>query len=287
MCEKMLLSSILTIFGYLTGIDDEIVQISACGVINGAHEEFNQYVLPAKKMAFGASKVTGIRLRRGCLYHNRTKVATCSILQALNRFIHWLKRFPKSLLVAHNAQFDSRMLIKNCLKYKLMAFGLKKAIVGFVDTVPVVKEVLPRRACYQLEAVVKDLLGKRFKAHDAREDTNALLLLIGHESINRQLLLKHSYSVDLAEKSYLALEEKKRNMKSLQELVDASALSKGMAEKAAESGLTKADLTSVAKSKGLDGLKEVFRADVNGKPRVTNRTAVVEILFEHLSLSDR
>lgn len=118
-----------------TGNTNEIVEIAA----RHGHREFQSYCTPTKPMNIFASRVNKITFKAGQLYYKNKPVASRALKDVLKEFIDWLNQLPKRgqfvVLVAHNAKFDSRFLIKHVIEHSLHD-AFQQVAKGFVDTLP-------------------------------------------------------------------------------------------------------------------------------------------------------
>lgn len=93
--------------------DSEILQIAA--KLNDF--KFSVYVKPSKSIDADASRVTGLKYIQGELYFHGKQVLSVSSKDALKSFQQFLDLSLKpSVLVAHNASFDSRHLLRTIIK---------------------------------------------------------------------------------------------------------------------------------------------------------------------------
>jgi len=123
----------------------EIIQISA----KSDEKQFNLFVMPsAKTISSAATKLTGIsKVKRGNRYqllHKKRPVFSHQLHEALKEFVEFLESFPeKILLVAHNAPFDLRFLLKVLLLRKQLLDRFSNKVCGFVDTLPAARAMCP------------------------------------------------------------------------------------------------------------------------------------------------
>ena len=97
---------------------------------------------PTSPINTKATAVTGLHVVSGQLFYNTTKVDSVNIQTCLIDFNNWLKDITKPLLVCHNGKkFDSIILVKSILKYP--ECDLRSSIGGFVDSLPVFREIFP------------------------------------------------------------------------------------------------------------------------------------------------
>ncbi|XP_077373719.1 three prime repair exonuclease 4 [Festucalex cinctus] len=153
----------------------ELVQLAA---VSGSRS-LNLYTLPRRRMEAGAARVTGLRVRRRRLYLHRRPVPTVPLRDALLSFIAFLRALGRPLLAGHNIRrFDCRPLARALDETGLRA-RLEASVAGFVDTLPLAREVL--KDCgmrsFKQEYLVKELMGVDYEAHDALEDVRSLQAL--------------------------------------------------------------------------------------------------------------
>ena len=74
---------------------------------------FSVYINPSKSVAPSASLVTGLENRKGELFFHGTRVPSIPLKDALQKFLEFLIFSSKpSMLVAHNARFDTMLLLQ-------------------------------------------------------------------------------------------------------------------------------------------------------------------------------
>ncbi|XP_049429313.1 DNA polymerase III subunit epsilon-like isoform X2 [Epinephelus fuscoguttatus] len=164
-----------------TGLDPgcHIIQLSAvCG-----EREFNAYILPRRPISPKASELTGITKSRGTLYHHGTPLDTVFLYDALNDFIDFLsscrprhRKRPRRrpvLLAAHNARFDAPILARVLQKCYLWE-DFQQVVSGFVDTLPLSRNLFPGLHSYSLESLAEYFLYRYYDAHDGLEDARIL-----------------------------------------------------------------------------------------------------------------
>ena len=124
---------------FITGIDANILQIAAKH--KQSVDTFNVYIYPQNKyIPLNISKITGLELHGGVLLHSWTPVEAVNITKGLNMFNEWLASYTSPILVAHNANFDSKILINT---YKKNNVPMPN-IFGFADRLSfnLVKKIL-------------------------------------------------------------------------------------------------------------------------------------------------
>ena len=156
--------------------------------------------------------------------------------------------------------------------------------MGFVDTLPLFKKSYPEFPNHKLGTLNNMLLPTGFQAHNACEDVNVLKRVCNVSESLKENLIHHSFSVqDVSagiSQDYALIE----NLPSLEKIISEKALSKGMAERTAKSGLNFRYLKLACNRKGLDGIQELFaELDCNGQVRVTKNKKIVKKLFEFVN----
>ena len=189
------------------------------------------------------------------------------ISHALNEFIRWLQPKAPCLLLAHNAKsFDAKHLMR-ILGKNNMSEDFKEVVLGFSDTLPAFRELLPHQNSHSQENLAKDLLGGNYEAHNALVDVQMLHKLTS-KFLNTKLLIKHSFTIPSITEHVAFLDQERNNLMSLQLMISKKAISVGMASKAATSGLRLQHLKLAFQRGWADGLSHILREKFNGKPRV-------------------
>ncbi|KAM8860809.1 three prime repair exonuclease 4 [Synchiropus picturatus] len=175
------------------GHNCDIVQLAA---VSGGHT-LSLYVIPRSQIQRGAAKVTGFRVREHRLYQNHQPVLTNSLREVLVSFIVFLQMLGRPLLLGHNiCRFDCPVLSRALDEVDLRCEFLS-SVSGFVDTLPLAREMLKERGlhCFRQERLVEELLGVRYKAHDALEDVQALQALYNALQPSPQLLRRSVFTM--------------------------------------------------------------------------------------------
>ena len=256
---------------FLLGNDAEICQIAA----TDGKEDFNVYVMPKHGISAGASAVNKLFVKDKGLIDNGQPVSTDSLAEGVSKLLDWLKPRKPCILLAHNGKsFDGKHLMKawttcgNLEEYR-------KVVTGFCDTLHVFRELYPGRQSCTQESLASDLLDTTYTAHNALADVNMLQKLASKFISNDDCILKHSFTLSWLEEYYDFLDKKRENLGSLQPLIQAKVITKGMAEKVASSGLTIAHLQLAFQRGAADGISNVLMERFQGKPRVTRNKRVI------------
>ncbi|XP_066970773.1 uncharacterized protein [Macrobrachium rosenbergii] len=173
----------------------DILQIAA--VCNS--QQFMRYVTPTKPVHFQAQRVNKLRNSNGVLEKRVSqnpqrweKVPTQPIIHTLLEFLEWLNSIGPCYLVAHNASFDKNHLLYHVRESNLLT-RLHENVLGFIDTLQFFRKEYPRlkkHPGHSLTALVKQILGETYDAHDALADAQALQRLIGSTNADRHTLLQ-------------------------------------------------------------------------------------------------
>ncbi|XP_068672897.1 uncharacterized protein [Montipora foliosa] len=239
-------------------------------------------MVPTKTISAGASRVTQLTVRKGKLYRMGEPVDAVEMKDALHKFVNWLKaKNKKVVLFAHNANaFDSKRIIYTLMRCNLLN-PFTECVAGFVDTLSLFKNILPERKTYSQESLVTDLLGVSYGAHDALEDVRAIQKLVSHVNVNGKEISESSFTVDYALESTKYCVNRATNMHTLQPLIVAKVVSKGMAEKIAGSNLQLCHINLAFQRGGLEGIASILSETINGKARVTRSKRITQQLYKY------
>jgi len=148
----------------------------------------------------------------------------------------------------------------------------RKVVMGVCDTLHVFKELYPDRQSCSQGSLAFDLLDTT--AHNALADVH-ILQRLASKFVSEDCILKQSFTLSWLEEYYDFLDKKRENLSSLQPLIQAKVITKGMAEKVASSGLTITHLQLAFQRGAADGLSNMLMERFQGKPRVTRNKCVV------------
>ena len=257
--------------------DCDIVQISA--VTLDGRSKFDQYILPSQDISPSASRVTGLTMNGGKLFLKDRPVSAVGIKEGLSLFKNWLSAFGKNvILIGHNIKvFDVKHLLRHAGLHGV-DFGV---VAGFVDTLPMFKFFHPGQSSYSQENLFRKMVGGNYDAHNSLSDVIALCSLIKRTIPDTRSLQQFSYTCEWCRNYVTFLEERDKNLQTFQPLLALNAISKGMAEKAASSGLTYRHLQIACNRQGESGLKSLLGEKFNGLVRVTKNTRVISSLLHH------
>ena len=95
-------------------------------------------------------------------------------------------------------------------------------------------------------------------------------------------LQKFSYTFEWCKEYVTFLEERDKNVQTFHSLIVSKVISKGLAEKAASSGLSYRHLQIAFKRQGESGLKSLLGEKFNGKVRVSKSVRVISSILEYM-----
>lgn len=260
-------------------LDCDIIQISA----KYENNIFNVYIVPSKPIAKGAAKVTGLSMSCGQLCYKGKPINAIAPFESAKAFLDWLDNIgDEIILYGHNCRlFDCPRLLRLLQRYGLLN-TFSDRVLGFVDTLSLFRDLVPGQPSYRQEALIGRLLGKSYEAHNALEDVRGLSDLLHHVSPETDRHLKHSFTT-LAALEYLQYSILvNKTSKTLQVLVSQGVLSKGMAHKAAQTGISLADISEAFHKQPENGVTRLFSEKICGNVRVTSSKRVLKRLQNFL-----
>lgn len=271
-------------FNVLSERDSHITQIAALD--EDSDEYFCTYVIPQKPISTQASKVTGLALNGTTLHHNGKAVKAVSIQEALQDLISFLgnlaSKKPK-ILVGHNIKSYDCPILMNALRNCNIEDRFEEEVIGFLDTMKLFRLSFPSQKSYSQQHLSKVLLAEDFtyEAHNALEDVKTLKKIVNLPSVSSINKPSCEFSVDYVTKSIDYNSVVKRNMPSLQVLVNRKIITAGMARKIAGSDLSLRHLQLVHKRIGRDGLSALLSETVAGRVRVSKSQKVISSLCDY------
>ena len=150
-------------FSLFTGRTAGITQLAA---VCSDGSTFSRYVMPSRPISMEATRATGISLQSRQLLYNGHLVESVSTKDCLVDFIAFLQ----PLCIGHNIRyFDCPILIYHLMAHSVMGM-VENAVHAFLDTLVMYKQISPERRSYKQEALVNDVLGQGYNAHNAAAD---------------------------------------------------------------------------------------------------------------------
>ena len=262
--------------------DCDIVQISA--VTLDGRSKFNQYILPSKNIAPSASKVTGLTVNSGKLFLHGKPVSSVDVKEGLLLFQNWLSSFGKEIiLMGHNIKaFDVKHLLRHSNIHRI-DFPF---LAGFIDTLPVFKSFHPGQSSYSQENLYRKIVGANYVAHNALTDVIALTSLINATISDISSLYPFTFSIEWFKSFVTFLEKRDRNLQTFQPLLESMSITKGMAEKAASTGLCYRYLQTAFRRQGELGIKALLGEQFAGTVRVTKNARVISSLLNYFNAEE-
>ena len=206
---------------------------------------------------------------------------TVTISQALREFFYFLEDKP-TLLIGHNIKvFDCPVLINAARACDLLE-RLKMVVAGCVDTLPLFRATFNDLSSHKQCKLYEHLFDSTYDAHDALADVKALQKIVGKAQHGKEVFETHSFTLDYIIKNEQISSLAKKNLEGWQPLIIKSVISKGMAEKAAKSGLRPEHLKLAFKRGGSDGVCAILSERTSSrKVRVTNCQRVLDKIVQH------
>ena len=141
----------------LAGLNNaEICQLLAVQCA-GQQQIFDSYVLPKNRILQQASQANKLTTVTGQLLYNSNLVNAISLTECIHVIITFRKSLKsKIILLAHNDKvFDSRILVQTIIANNILS-ELQPVLTGFIDTLPMLKKLLPDRRSYKQEQLERD-----------------------------------------------------------------------------------------------------------------------------------
>lgn len=262
------------------GYDAEIIQLSA--YINET-SNFNRYIMPTGTISSASTKITdlSIRIENGSrqMVKGGQAVDTVPISECLIEFTEWLKSINHSaVLLAHNGRtFDMPLLLKSLINNGLND-RIPEHILGFVDTLPILKVALPGKPSYKLCLLHEG----QFEQHNAMADVRALAALMQSTRVSSDLMSNNSVTIASA---FEIIQTRFKTLHACRELEQnlclEGTISKSMARKIANSGLRYSHLKLAHERNSKSGLYSLLSEKTENTIRVTNRKSIIDNLVKH------
>ena len=257
----------------------EIIQIAA--TVFDSSTSFDRYILPVGAISPGASKVTGITKKNNCLFLRSRPVESADILTVLKQFSEWLSTLGDNVvLVGHNVnKFDSKHFWRVIESHKVASHF---TLSGFIDTLPLFRCLQPTEKSHKQEAVYIRTVGGKYNAHNAMGDVLALVaILIKLGNPPATYYHDYSFTANYVSKRHTHLEMRRRNISTLQPLIQNKVISDSMGQKIAASGLNLSHMKLAFERRGNDGIKYLFAEKFNDKRRVTADKKITSKVCEY------
>ena len=219
------------------------------------------------------------------MYHRGNPVESVGIREALNLFLDFLGDRPV-VVVGHNIKaFDCPILLNAARACGSDTVDrLQDAVHGFVDTLPLFRQVNKRLKSHSLGHLHEHYLGRNHDSHDAREDARALQEIVDKAKITRETLSRHSFTLTYITEVQGFHEKTERLLQTWRPLVEEKVVSENIAKKAASSGLSFDDVRRAFAEGKEVGAKRVLQqpTPAEGKARVTDRRNILDSICRYL-----
>ncbi|XP_061186226.1 uncharacterized protein LOC133194248 [Saccostrea echinata] len=249
-------------------------------------EEFSCFVFPREQISKEASRLTGITIKNGKMYHLNKEVEAKTISVAVQSLLNFLSKFEKKvLIVGHNVQLFDCPVFLNSLYSCNRIKDASEIVDGFLDTLSLFKLIKPGLSSYRQEYLCNSLISLSYDAHDARGDVVALQKLVEQQGVrfDSTEAKSSSFTFQYAIDSHAYSKEVNANLPSLQILISQKVISVGMAKKIAGSGLKYEHLLQAFKRNQTEGLFDLCQEQYKSSVRVTKSKKVIEKMINYFA----
>ncbi|XP_062595114.1 protein PML-like [Saccostrea cucullata] len=143
---------------------------------------------------------------------NGKEVETETVNSGLSKFLDWLKFYKKVILITHSGKNSDFPVFMTALASVDHVSELCDVVIGFVDSLPLLKKIFPGESSYKQENLVRSLLAATYDAHNALEDVRSLCWLMKHEKITDKYLADFSFSPEAVKIQLVFNREKTKNI---------------------------------------------------------------------------
>lgn len=166
-----------------------------------------------------------------------------------------------------------------------MLEDFKVKVGGFADTLPLFKQLYPKRKTYRQGSLADDILPDRsYNAHNAGDDVRMLYDLLSVAGVEEEQLQEHSFLVANVEDRRKFANQKKTLLETYNPVIREKTMSKQMCDKAAGTGLSFTHIKCAYNRSGQDGVSSILSERTqNNKPRVTNQKKIIQRICEFLA----
>ncbi|KAJ8684694.1 hypothetical protein QAD02_020487 [Eretmocerus hayati] len=249
----------------------EILQIS----MKAGCKVYNSFITPTQTISHLTTKANGLSSVLKKLFQNGVEVKTLPCRVVLGQLLEFLKGLnKKSILVAHNCQFDSTRLVM-CLKRFNLLEESQNYVLGFVDTLALFRKKFPKRESgHKLTTLASELMSLPCHgAHDALFDVGLL----------EKLTIKYINIDDLVNNQKTVMQvELDLGMKDHLFAYTPLDMTEAMKRRLIEHEMTHEKLIEIFKSRGEDETVRLLRKEVNGKPQLIKTKKHLQIILDYL-----
>ena len=152
------------------------------------------------------SKLTKITCKDQEMFSKGEPVESVSLKCCLDDFCDFLGD-DQCVLVAHNAIFDATILALSAESAGVVD-ELKAKVAGFLDTLRLFRKTFRGLdGKYSQPALVEHFMHESYDAHNAVNDTQALMKLVLHCKLDWVTKLRHTFNWDFVEETLLFLDQ--------------------------------------------------------------------------------
>uniref|UniRef100_A0A6V7JBQ7 Exuperantia RNAse H-like domain-containing protein n=1 Tax=Bracon brevicornis TaxID=1563983 RepID=A0A6V7JBQ7_9HYME len=164
--------------------------------------KFRRQILPTTlNLSERVTNMTGLEISQGKMYDlDGNKLQTVDKKLAMKGILEFLLKFERPIiLVAHNAHNFASAIILRVMEEVGLLNRFKKLVIGFADTLPIIRQKLPNRQADGKNYKLRDLSNEFLKMYseycDALDNVEALYDLIKCIGITRIEIEQHSQSL--------------------------------------------------------------------------------------------
>ena len=249
------------------------------------HQEtiFNRYILPDEEIDDNASRVSNLTKKGDKLYDKGKPVETIGITQCLTEFCEFLSTFDKPLLLyGHNARVYYCHHLVDALSSCRLIDRFSTIVSGFSDTLKAIKRKQPGQEPNKVDDLVARFLCESYEARGILQNARAIQEIY-NIVLSDKILLQYSFTVEDIRLRRSCI----RRKETMTGMINEGIISKYMAQKIADTGLTHDHLVSCYNTGGKRGVRKLLTTEFCGKPRVTNKEDVLVKIVVFLKKNKR
>ncbi|XP_025113598.1 uncharacterized protein LOC112575790 [Pomacea canaliculata] len=148
-----------------------------------------------KPIEVQAEIISGLKFAEGGLYHKDRQVDAVTIHQALAEFLEFLGDEPVTLF-GHNCKRFACLVLFNAAKSCDRMEDLEKKVTGYVDTLPLFRDVFPGLPPYRQITLYQHLFRESYAAHVGMSDVTSLKRILVLPSVTPEVVYRHSFDLD-------------------------------------------------------------------------------------------
>lgn len=167
------------------------------------------FIHPRQDINWHAAKVNGFSVEGASLRRFGEEVVAVSLLEGLQVFLLWLRSLgvAKKLLLSHNAMRFHSPILERHVDAQGLREEFEDVVVGFSDTLAVLRELDPERRTsrqsFRRDDLVQDCLGDKIEKHDCVDNVKNLARLLSSFKA-QEAVRRHSFHVGYSPEMALA-----------------------------------------------------------------------------------